>query len=92
MVMHVKWQDVGCGINVELGVCEQVIRGGTTAVTHSGGGAIREEEVRSLCMQTNNPKHTHGTCLNLHVLSLKQSQIYTEIAHTSQVGSNRTRI
>lgn len=58
MVMHVKWQDVGCGINVELGVCEQVIRGGTTAVTHSGGGAIREEEVRSLCMQTNNPKHT----------------------------------
>lgn len=58
MVMHVKWRDVGCGINVELGVCGQVIRGGTRAVLHSGGGAIGEEEVHSWCMQTDNPKHT----------------------------------
>lgn len=27
MMMHVKWQDVGCGVNLEFGVCGQVIRG-----------------------------------------------------------------
>lgn len=60
MVMHVKRQDVGCEINVELGVCGQVIRGGTRAVIHSGGTAVTEEKVRSSSVQTNNPKHTQA--------------------------------
>lgn len=58
MVMYVKWQDVGCGVNEELGVCGQVIRGGRKALVRSGGSTLREEEGHSLCMHTNNQKHT----------------------------------
>lgn len=50
--MYVKWQDVGCRVNEELGVCGQVIRG---AVARSGGSTLREEE--GVCVHTNNQKH-----------------------------------
>lgn len=69
MVIYVKWQDVGCGVNVELGVCGQVIRGERKAVVRSGG-VLSERRNNSLCMYTNNQK-AHRTCLNLHALSLK---------------------
>lgn len=43
-------QAVGCGVNVEVGVCGQVIRGRRKAVVHSGRGTLTEEVRTVVCI------------------------------------------
>lgn len=49
MMMYVKWQDVGCEVNVELVACGQVIRGGRKAAVHRGE-ALSERRKDSVCV------------------------------------------
>lgn len=59
MVMYVKWQDVRCGVNLELSVCGQVIRRGRKVGVRSGlGGTLSERKKDTVCLHTNNQKHT----------------------------------
>lgn len=57
MMMYVKWQDVGCEVNVEMVVCGQVIRGGRKAVVE-GKHSLREGRTVCVCVHTNNHKYT----------------------------------
>jgi len=54
--MHVKWQDAGCGGNVELGVCGQVIRGKRTekscCVFREEALSERRKNILHVCITT----------------------------------------
>lgn len=88
MMKHVKWQEVAREVKVEMVVFGQVIRGGRIAVPE---GRHSQREGRTVCVYAYQQSQVHRTCLNLHVLSLKWSQLSTEIVDISQVDSNRAK-